>query len=273
MTDGHAVGRSALQRVYDILRVKYEMEQASGGKATSAKVADQFAGNLKLSKHSEPVATSTVDCALTLGARVLGNPRAMVSISWCEESYGLKSPWNSIYKLQEVVSRAQSPEAIDWVFESLTDSVRMGFLDPGELSARNIGERGTKYLGGCALLKRSLLEHFLTDFFNGPLKLGDHLPSDVRNRMQAVLRDHCSVRASLTGYPGSSANDLTWQCGWPDSAIATLDLFEAIPLFKLRPEVSRICNLLKCRKINRLELAPGSSCDSTAVNNSNCCSL
>ena len=213
--------------MYDILRLKHEIE-SGGGKATAAKVAEQFAANLKLSKFSEQIAPSTVESALMLANRVLCQPRALAAIRYAEEEWGRNGPFNSIYKLQEVVSRAQAPDSIDWAFESLCDSVRMQFIDSAEVTVRNIGDRGSKYLGGCALLKRSLRDYFLTDYLTAaPNKFHDHWPSDVRNKLRSIFADHSSVRKALTAYPGSAEHDLTWQRTWPESAIASMDLFEA----------------------------------------------
>ena len=175
LTNGFAVGRTALQRVYDILRIKHELE-AANQKSTAASIAAQFSANLALSKHSEPIAVSTIDSALTIASRVLSNPRSMAILQWCEENLGPLTPWNKIYKLQEVVSRASSPENIDWVFESITDSVRMSFIEAGDVSVRNIGDRGTKYLAGCALLKLGMRDYFLGDFMRASKygKPGEH---------------------------------------------------------------------------------------------------
>lgn len=227
LTEGHAVGRTALQRVYDIIRVKHEFEQNNNVKATAARIAELFQSSLKLSKHSEAIAPAMVECALTIGARILGNAKAMNVITWCEETYGLKSPWNSVYKFQEVISRGQTPESIDWCFASITDSVRMNYLDAGDVSVRNISDRGTKYLGGRALLKRSLRDYFVTDFLVGPEKPGEHWSSEVKAKMRSVLVDHDAARRYLTAYPDMPPNDLTWQAQWPLSATYAIDLFEA----------------------------------------------
>ena len=175
LTDGYAVGRTALQRVYDIVRIKHEMESA-GQKASASAIAAQFSANLKLCKQSEPMAAGTIDSALTIANRVLINPRSLAILNWCEENLGPSTPWSKIYKLQEVVSRASSPENIDWVFESITDSVRMLFLDSTDVSVRNIGDRGTKYLAGCALLKLGLKDYFLGEFLRSSKfgKPGEH---------------------------------------------------------------------------------------------------
>ena len=117
------------------------------------RVAELFTKNLQLSKHSELIAPATVECALAVGSRVLGNPRSMAVITACEEEYGMKSPWNSVCKFQEVISRASTSDGIDWMFESITDSVKMGHIDASDVSVRNISDRGSKYLGSCATLR------------------------------------------------------------------------------------------------------------------------
>ena len=81
LTDGFAVGRTALGRVYDIVRIKHEMESA-GQKASAGNIATQFSANLKLCKHSEPMAVGTIDSALTIANRVLTNPRSLAVLTW-----------------------------------------------------------------------------------------------------------------------------------------------------------------------------------------------
>ena len=182
LTDGFAVGRTALGRVYDIVRIKHDMESA-GQRASAANIATQFSANLKLCKHSEPMAVATIDSALTIANRVLTSPRSLAVLTWCEENMGPSyNPWSKIYKLQEVVSRASTSENIDWVFESITDSVRMSFLEARDISVRNIGDRGTKSLAGCALLKLGLLDYFLGEFLRSSKfgKPGEHWSSTFK---------------------------------------------------------------------------------------------
>ncbi len=218
------VGRTTLQRIYDIIRVKHELEVA-GKKSNADTISALFMSKLKIASSTETVNKTFVDSALTVWNRMLSQPQAADILKACDTTWGLHSPWNSVYKLQEVISRAQVPDAITWMLASLTDGVTCGTIAKGELTVRNIGDRGTKYWGGMANLRRDLLTFLLTTYLDKDYGWN----ASVKAKFRSCLQDHASVRKALTPAPGmEDLEDLTWQRDWPESAKTALELFEVL---------------------------------------------
>ena len=94
---------------------------------SSKEVAKEYQKHMHYASNSEKVSDSFVDTAITIHKRVLTNTEAQACLQWCEENLlGCANPWNkSIYSLQSVVDRAQSPERINWAIRGMTDHYRM----------------------------------------------------------------------------------------------------------------------------------------------------
>ena len=84
---------------------------------------------------TEHVSKSFVDSAITAHKRALSLPTANKWLQRCEENLFTANPWGkSIYVLQALVDRAQTPTRITWSTWGLTDLFRMELVNAGDFS-------------------------------------------------------------------------------------------------------------------------------------------
>jgi hypothetical protein len=72
-----------------------------------------------------------VDNILTVWARALSQPAVLAIVLEMEEFK--HTPFDSILKMYTIVSKAQNPAAIKWVFLALADLTQAGALGPGQV--------------------------------------------------------------------------------------------------------------------------------------------
>ena len=85
------------------------------------------------------------------------------------EDEGTQNPLDSIYKLHRIVTRAATPERIEWSLALMVDFWRSGAITTDQLSLRHIDGRGLKGSDGKGLVdllcfKKDVLDHMLGDF-------------------------------------------------------------------------------------------------------------
>lgn len=67
---------------------------------------------MKLSPTSEPITDSFIDAACTVASRMLIIEVVRKALALAEETYGHENPLDSVTKLQAIISKAKSAEAI-----------------------------------------------------------------------------------------------------------------------------------------------------------------
>ena len=218
LAKGEQVAWTTLQRVQMVIREKYAMEY-TGAKCTSAKLASTFAEGVTLAKSSESMSAAFVDAALTVESRVLSQEVCVEALAYLEDTYGIQSPFNSVYKLQTVVNRAKTQSAITWCFQSLTDSLRMKFMEVEDFSVSKLNTIHCEV----AVLKMEFRDYFLTKFLDG-----NAFPSHAKQVLRSMLADHKAVRSHLTAYPDEKCPDLSWLNAHNPSVSQLAELAEAL---------------------------------------------
>ena len=116
-----AVTYSARQIVYNIAGFKAR----KGPQYSSEQIAIFWAENVSESTGGEQLRKkSTIDAALTISERFLALLEVEQAVSMAEESRGAESCWNSIWKMQELISRCRKPALIIWAVECIEDQIR-----------------------------------------------------------------------------------------------------------------------------------------------------
>ena len=205
-----------------IVREKHLLE-SRGGRCTAAKLAAHFSSKVKLARSSEPITSSFVDASLTIESRVLCLDMARTALEHLDDSCGVSSPLNSVYKLQVVVDRAKTPKGIEWVFVAMVDSLRMGWVDASEFTVAKMKKETVDVY----LLKSGFHAFLLVDFL-------DRHPFDnaAKATIRGVLADHTNVRKRICNYPEMPPADLSWQSAEKPSTVKYIELVEATgPLF------------------------------------------
>ncbi len=219
-----AMGRTALQRCFEIIALKTRYEAGGGGKLASAAVQNLYVERARLSDESEPVSAAAVDAALTIHRRALSIPAVLDCIKEMEGA-GIP-PLNSIFKLQVIVQKARSEDNIVWCFQAIRDKLKSDAIDKDCLTMTALGGGGKTGSGRVAFVdllvaKRALKCHMLGEWLN------KMLPSSNAMRLRKVFDSHESYRKHICGYGDSAERDLTWAAAWPPSALQLLQLVEA----------------------------------------------
>ena len=166
VTDYAEMSRTGLQKVMEIVTFKRNMKSTLGN-LSAAKVAELYAANAKMSESSEAMSDSLVDQCLTVHNRVLKRADIYANIVQCETLWGVDSPWHKVGKMHAVLTRARSTENIQWVFESIYDALKRGFLKCEACSKRGlVGEKGKRGIVDLFLAKKDMKAYMLTHFLD-----------------------------------------------------------------------------------------------------------
>ena len=135
---GLTVRLSVVQRIHDIAGFKAHKEEHQRGSLSNQAIAEAYMKRLKAAKGSEPISLAFVDCALTVHSRVLSISRCRELLEELDTQFLCGNPLSSVYALQALVDRAQTPEHITWALEGLLDGFAKGFLDAGHFKVSKL---------------------------------------------------------------------------------------------------------------------------------------
>ena len=106
-----------------------------------------------------------------------------------------------ITKWQTIINRAKSdPEKIRWTFQYLADALRMGFLEPGELTVLKLNT----VFCDVGHMKRVVLSCVIDDRLPALA-----MPVDDIRELCGVTANHSIVRQELCKYPDATNQDLS----------------------------------------------------------------
>ena len=116
---------SARQTVYNIWGFNMKKEAALGREFFAAEIA-KFREERQIASYSGAEALhkkSVIDACLTLFKRMFCLPACENILRESEEEHGADSPWNAIWKLQEIVYRAQRGSKIVRLMRGIQDAI------------------------------------------------------------------------------------------------------------------------------------------------------
>lgn len=128
------------QWVYDVIGFKADKEAELKHPVGSERIHQIYEKEMPFwAKTSERISAAFVDSAVTIYKRVFSLPAALEAIVWCDENLASNvNPFQSIYVLQSIVDRAQTPERIAWAIPGLLDHYRMELIDKGAFSVAKL---------------------------------------------------------------------------------------------------------------------------------------
>jgi hypothetical protein len=132
-----AVARSPIQRVFEIISFKNQREKAIGP-LTVAQLAKEYETNARLAASTEPVAFSFIETAMYCWTGVLSKADMLALVLATEDHFGKRSPWDSLYKLSGVISKARTERNIAWILGSIHDLCLRDVITPRSLTVRNL---------------------------------------------------------------------------------------------------------------------------------------
>ena len=218
--DFASMRRTSLQRLYEVIMFKNKHETNTGVELTNQRLSDLYKEKVKMAESSESVSTTFIIQALRVHKSVLSQPELRKFLLECDDRDGVRNPFDSIAKIDAVTMKVKGVNDMKWVFNSLYDSWKCGYLGDSiserALQGKSPGMNG-KGIADLALFKKqakdALLEKFATQ-----------CNPEVFKKMSDVLDTHQSYR-SQCGFP-SSRIDGTWRATWKDSAIKIFRLVE-----------------------------------------------
>ena len=217
LDEGESVGWTALQRVQLVIRERHSLKLA-GRDVSAPKLAAHFS-RVTLARSSEKLKAGFIDCAATVEDRVLSIDSCAAILSSLDSLYGVRGPFNSVYKLQSVINKSKTPAMIAWVLTSLVDALKMTWLDVGDFTVKKLETT----LCPLAIMKYQCHKYFLTVFLDThPFK------AVCKKRIREVFADHAAVRNCLAPYPNAPPGELAWLGNLPDSTRKLSDLIEGL---------------------------------------------
>jgi hypothetical protein len=165
---GESVKLSVRQRVMDVAIFKLEREAETKAILSAEKLAKLYETNMKLARSTEPLSSSFIDSAVTVYRRILCVEENQALLAWCDEFFlGIKKhPLISIYSLQALIDRAQTPEKIAFGLEMLVDHYLMEYIDLGTFSVKKLREVKDSYVN-VTNLKLDAKVYLLGPFLDG----------------------------------------------------------------------------------------------------------
>ena len=218
---GESVKLTVRQRVLDVAGFKLEKQASQNTNFTSEKAAKLYNANVVLARSSDPVSPAFVDAAMTVYKRILSDPAKAEILALCDHIFlDAEHPLNSIWTLQAIIDRAQTPPKILTALTWLVDHYRMNYIDLGIFSVRNIRDPRGSYVNVCTM--KSDVRSFVT----GEWLDGLDIFVEAKQKCRSVFACIDTVRTLFSPYPECAIVDTTFMAGWPQSASMTFQLVE-----------------------------------------------
>lgn len=218
---GESVKLTVRQRVLDVAGFKLEKQALQNTNFSSEKAAKLYNANVVLARSSDPVSPAFVDAAMTVYKRILSDPAKAEILAICDDVFlDAEHPFNSIWTLQSIIDRAQSPVKILIALTWLVDHYRMNYIDLSTFSVRNIREPRGSYVNVCTM--KSDVRSFVT----GEWLDGLDIFVEAKQKCRSVFANIETVRTLFSPYPECAIVDTTFMAGWPQSASMTFQLVE-----------------------------------------------
>ena len=218
---GESVKLTVRQRILDVAGFKIEKMALMNTNFSSEKTAKLYNANLVLARSTEPVSTTFVDSAMTIYRRALSDPAKAEVLALCDHLFLDKDhPFNSIYTLQGIIDRAQTPQKILSTLIWLVDHYRMNYIDLSTFSVRKIKDPKDSYVNVCTF--KCDVRNLVTGTWLDGL---DILP-EAKEKCRSVFACVDSVRRLFSPYPDTDIVDTTFMAGWPQSAPMTFQFIE-----------------------------------------------
>ena len=204
-----AVQFSARQTIYSIISFKQSKE--IGGMKFSAELISQFydAHVKKIPGQEALHRKSTIDAAITIHERLFSIPECELMIHQRDEMVGPKSTFNSIWKLQEIVSRGQTRKKITCLVEGFIDMLKSGKMTDAEITTAAIKGGSSKSMSDVIFQMQRVKSYLMGEWLDST-----ELPSYMKQRVRAIFGNISTYRSLYNPYPGGSV-DLTWLNSWP----------------------------------------------------------
>ncbi len=234
--DYHTLARSPYQRVYDIMSFKRRREHTMG-KLSAKSLAEEWNRCAKMSADSEEVSADYITAVISVHERALSLDPVRGVVEALEQRYGMRSPFDSIYKMHALIKKAgKNTATLSWTFAMILDKIDAKVMSPKDFSMKALagdsagaggGGRGLADLFSLKLdMKVYLWTHGLDRLNYG---------TEIKNNLTSCFASIATYRARLNPLPAevdgvmvNTAPDLTWQKDWPPSLCKYAAFLESV---------------------------------------------
>ncbi|CAE7822139.1 unnamed protein product [Symbiodinium sp. CCMP2592] len=239
-TDRDLLYRSAVQRIYELALYR----DSQPVKMTQKQVAEKWQLHVEFSTEREKDEVKDqktfhhfVEKCLSVYDRVLKHDRIQALVLWAEETWGKQSPWDSVYKLDDLaqkcfkqVGRADTRSALDrmvWCIGAVHDFLQSDppQLQWTQLSVRNWSGKGCSGNKGTVdvLLMKYGLSVYILDHMESTSMDTAH-----KQKLRSVFRDFPSYRAAYGEIGHTEQHDLSWIGCLSEAAIQACNLLQKL---------------------------------------------
>ena len=166
-----SLGRTAFQEICEVATMKAKWEEDQGTELTSHDLCVMYKEKSKRAECQEEITFSFIDSACTIWARALSIPEVLDAVRYLDDRFSHKSVFDSVTKLQTLISKAKDPDAISWTFVAIKDGFVHGLLAKDGIGLRELQGYGTgqhgKGIVDEILYKREVLAWMKTEWLTG----------------------------------------------------------------------------------------------------------
>ena len=219
-----AVTHKTLQLIFDIMEFKRMME-APGKPLSNADIAALYASKLNTEaedKKQSRTSPSTIEAALNVANNILKHASLRDLILRCERRWLQESPFQGIYKLQELSKACKhSVSRMLWVMSLTELRVLAGHMASSDFTVRNFNQRGSRQWVDLFLKQLEMKNWLLTTCLDGK-----NLPAEIKLKVREIFKSPTSYVEQLRPISEAANVDLSWQAAWPSSALSFIELVE-----------------------------------------------
>ena len=200
--------RTALGRAFEVLDIVAKEEERQQRELDASEVEALWKSNVTASGMGDQVTKTYIDTLLKCKKRVFSDADATAKLLQADETYGVKGPFDSLYKIEVLATKvgtretpAVATEKLNWMIEYVLDRVLSRTMTASEFSVNGLSGKGcpgNKGLLDLALYKAEVSKHSLYTVL-------ETLPGDARSK--ELIREHGKgfkeIR-SCFGYPNDT---------------------------------------------------------------------
>ncbi len=221
-----AMAHKTSQIIIDIYNYKTRKEVVLGP-LTPKQVAEYYTSNFVMGNDTGPALTedrtkpSTIEAAIQVYEKMFKVQPIQELVLTMEREMLETSPFNSIYKLLEIVKMCKSSAKIEWVMKTVRNRVQAECMDPAEFTVRSLGGRGGKQWVDVFLKQREMRIYLL-----GPFLDSRNIIPAAKEKLKQVFESPDTYVRLLRPVSEAEPIDCSWQASWPQSALFMVELIE-----------------------------------------------
>jgi hypothetical protein len=222
---GRAVGFTARQLVKNVVGFKAMKEAVTRTTFSAKAVADFWANNIRTTEELKTMfKPSSIDICITIDARLFSIEGVEDMIAGDEAKNGPASFWNSLYRMQELISRLGKKEKILWNALAIQDALDSGVKEITDFPVSALKTGTNKSMTDVYVTTQSMKQYLLGRWLDDK-----EIPAYIKEKARQIFASHKSCRALWHPLLEDDLQhiDTTWVFGWPPAGKALLDFIES----------------------------------------------